>query len=36
MGEELRRKEVLLRMTGNLLSAVVDGLGGADAETRRG
>jgi len=34
MEEELRRKEALLRMTGNLLSAIVGGLGGADAETR--
>jgi hypothetical protein len=34
MEDELRRKEALLRMTGNLLSAIVEGLGGADAETR--
>jgi predicted hydrocarbon binding protein len=34
MEDELGRKEALLRMTGNLLSAIIEGLGGVDAETR--
>ena len=34
MEDELGRKEALLRMTGNLLSAIFEGLGGVDPETR--
>jgi predicted hydrocarbon binding protein len=34
MEDELRGKEALLRMTGNLLSAILEGLGGVDPETR--